>query len=160
VNKEEAGRVLEAIREAFREAVCPAEPTGPADDWQRGEIRRKFAGVPWAEVPADVLAYESSALAYFTAEGFAHYLPAYMALTLTEAASSETAAFNTVIAVIPPADGRQAIWWRDRVARFTAPQRRAVRAFLEVVQSKYGDAMGPEFEQAIFWWGRSAERKR
>ena len=65
MNRKEAERVLEAVREAFGDSVCPADPTGPADDWQREEVRRKFAGVPWREVPAEVLAYESSALAYF-----------------------------------------------------------------------------------------------
>jgi hypothetical protein len=104
-------------------------------------------------VPDDVLEHEYAALSFLSADGFRHFLPAYMRFTLGHLGSGAAAVDTTIWSLAPGmyADEDLRAFARSKYATFDASQRAAVIAFLDAV--KAGNARdGVEADRALAYW--------
>ena len=112
-----------------------------------------FAGRRWEDVSLDVLRDEydgdaSACLCFMSPQAFWYYLPAYMLIAIDAYDEADVVGHAAVNALV--ADDL------TRRSGLTAPQRRAIVAFLEFMQDRHADDFLPgELERALLSW-RSA----
>lgn len=77
----DVGRVIEQIRQAFRDTEHPGDPflQGSHEGCEPAEATAPFRGVThWMEVDPAVLDPNYTALSFFSEGGFRHFLPAFL----------------------------------------------------------------------------------
>jgi hypothetical protein len=112
-----------------------------ADD---GDIRELSRYARWQDVPDAVVEREYAALSFLSAEGFRHFLPAYLRFVLRNDDLGQAAIGSTLAALDPGRFGSELeAFQRSKYVAFTEDERRAIGGFLDVVadHEEIGDAV-------------------
>jgi hypothetical protein len=106
----------------------------------------------WSEVPDDLVISGYAALAFLSAEGFRHFIPAYLIWVLRHPDASEAVVDSTIWAFMPDLHGADlAGFVRSKWAALNVEQRAAITSFLRAMLDHHADAHG-----ALIAWVREA----
>lgn len=106
----------------------------------------------WSEVPDALVVSEYAALAFLSAEGFRHFIPAYLIWVLRHPNAGEAVVDSTIWAFLPDLHGAGlAGFVRSKWAALNFEQRAAITAFLRTMLDHHADA-----EEALTAWVRGA----
>jgi hypothetical protein len=95
----------------------------------------------WSEVPDDLVVSEYAALAFLSAEGFRHFIPAYLIWVLRHPDAGEAVVDSTIWAFMPDLHGGDlAGFVRSKWAALNVEQRAAITSFLEAMLEHHTDA--------------------
>jgi hypothetical protein len=80
IEDDDQRHLIEAIRDAFQERPYPGDDQLCGSDYgdEPAEYALEFRGLDWRTLHPRFLAYHSAALSFFTDEGFAFFLPAFL----------------------------------------------------------------------------------
>jgi hypothetical protein len=139
------------IEAAF--AVAP-RPTNDAmhhpDSADNTDLQPLFVISHWRDMTDQDVIANYAAPSFMSAEGFRHFLPAYMSFALRNPNSAE-ACVSGIIWHLDPSlyDERLAAYTRSKFALLTSEQRSAIRTFLEAMtDSIYAD----DAQRALAEW--------
>lgn len=146
--------VIEQIRTAF---AADARPDNGAllhsqcgDDM---DLQALYEVGHWSEVPDDLVISEYAALAFLSAEGFRHFIPAYLIWVLRHPDAGEAVVDSTIWAFLPELHGAAlAGFVRSKWAALDAEQRAAITSFLRTMVDHHADAEG-----ALAAWVRDGQ---
>jgi uncharacterized protein DUF6714 len=98
--------VVQAIEEAFADTPYPGDENIVADTsgthLEAERIKSAFAGLHWHDVPVETLKENRSALAFFSAAGYAFYLPAFMRFAVDEFEAADVIPGELIFTLTPP----------------------------------------------------------
>lgn len=145
--------VIERIRLAFAADERPDDAAllhpECRDDM---DLEGLYAFGHWSEVPDELVVTEYAALAFLSAEGFRHFIPAYLIWVLRHPDAGEAVVDSTVWAFLPELHGAQlAGFVRSKWAALDRDQRAAITAFLGAMRDHHEDA-----EAALAAWSGGA----
>ncbi|HEX4454907.1 MAG TPA: DUF6714 family protein [Kofleriaceae bacterium] len=144
---------------AWHDAVAPGDDKICAPTYDDEGIGAYFRGRTWQGHEVQSLRYHSAGLSFFTAEGFAYYLAAYLLAVIDDARAADTIIDSVLFHLSPTQLDKT---WGDsylaRLACLSPAQRRAVIAYLEWCALRWDFASG-EIETTIAYLrtGRVAE---
>lgn len=156
----DADALKATIRSAWAGAEAPIpESVAPGEPWsEAGRITAFFGGRRWEDVDLGALRDQyrgdgSACLYFMSAEAFRYYLPSYMVIALEDYDDADVVGQAAVNALTPTTNPSLAGDEAVRYDGFTRPQRRAIVAFLELMQHRHGDdfLLG-ELERALAFW--------
>jgi len=146
---------LAQIEEAFADAPRPPDAEllheRCLDD---NDIVRLYPVKHWRELPDELVESEYAALSFLSADGFRHFIPAYMGFTLRRLDSGAAAVDSTIWSLAP-------VFYEDpgiqefAVSKFASldeGQRAAVIAFLEAVVELGYEYVAEQAGMALSWW--------
>lgn len=132
----ETSGAIETIRSSF--AVTPR----PRDEEIGHDLARDdvdvvglFPFTHWSEVDHETLEREWAAIYSMSPAGFRHFIPAYMAFSLTHAGQG-TAAEESTITALTPGQGWIREYRRSQHAALAGPEVGAVVVFLETISAR------------------------
>lgn len=112
------------------------------------DLQRLYDIAHWSEVPDEVVVTEYAALAFLSAEGFRHFIPAYMTWVLRHRDAGEAVVDATIWAFLPELHGAALVpFVRSKWDALNGSQRAAVTAFLQTMRGHHPDA-----EAALSAW--------
>ena len=107
----------------------------------------------WSEVPDELVVSEYAALAFLSAEGFRHFIPAYLIWVLRHPDAGDAVVDSTIWAFLPDIyDPALAGFVRSKWAALDVEQRAAITSFLRTMRDRHPDA-----ERALTAWVREAQ---
>jgi hypothetical protein len=118
------------------------------------DIAHLYPVAHWREIPDDLVESEYAALSFLSAEGFRHFVAAYMGFTLRNLASGAAAVDSTIWSLAPVfyADAGVRDFVVSKFASLSKSQCAAVVAFLDAVR-ELGDDYGVEHaDRALSYW--------
>jgi hypothetical protein len=105
------------------------------------DLQRLYEIDHWSEVPDEVVVTEYAALAFLSAEGFRHFIPAYMTWILRHPDAGEAVVDATIWAFLPDLHGVVlAPFVRSKWEALDRQQRAAVTVFLQAMRDHHSDA--------------------
>ncbi len=123
-----------------------AYPSGPLTDSCYDEgIAAFFSGKRWQELTIIELRRYSAALSFLQPEAFRYFLPAFMRAELIDPASADVIGQSIVYKFAEP----EAFWaatYEQRLALFSAAEKRVILEFLDYMQTTYG-----QFEDDVIY---------
>ena len=148
-------RTLAQIETAFGDAPRPSN-----DDllhercMDDNDIVYLYPVAHWREMPDELVESEYAALSFLSADGFRHFIPAYMGFTLRHLAGGAAAVDSTIWSLAPVfyADAGIQDFVVSKLATLTDSQRGAVVAFLEAVRELGDDYVADQAAKALGWW--------
>lgn len=145
--------VIEQIRVAFAAEERPDDAALLHPDCRDDmDLRGLYEFDHWSEVPDDVVVNEYAALAFLSADGFRHFIPAYLIWVLRHPDAGEAVVDSTIWAFLPDLHGPVlAGFVSSKWATLDAEQRAAITAFLRTMLDHHGDA-----EEALSAWLRGS----
>jgi hypothetical protein len=97
----------------------------------------------WSQVPDDLVISEYAALAFLSAEGFRHFIPAYLIWVLRHPDAGEAVVDSAIWAFRPDLHGAAlAGFVRSKWAALDVEQQAAVTSFLRTMRDHHPDAEG------------------
>lgn len=108
------------------------------------QIKSAFGGKTWTELPIPVLTYHRQAVFFFTPEGWAYYLPAYMLAIFTHYEKTDTMVDALLSTLIPSRDNDHEADRRARIARLNDRQRATLRRFVVWIGSEHPEDLEDE----------------
>lgn len=141
--------VIEQIRVAFASDRRPNDAALLHPECRDDMDLQGLYGVGhWSEVPDELVVSEYAALAFLSAEGFRHFIPAYLLWVLRHPDAGEAVVDSTVWAFLPDLHGAGlAGFVRSKWAALDVEQRAAITAFLTAMLDHHEDA-----EEALTAW--------
>ena len=137
-------KIKEQVKSAFAEVPYPGDKNiVQGSSLEAKEIEKFFKGKRWEDITLESLKSNppmdpSAGLSFMTKEAFQYYLPAYLMITLDYKREADVIPEFTIRALcIPEIPERDRDWHQLRVANFTGPQRRAIKAVLEYVSELF-----------------------
>jgi hypothetical protein len=107
----------------------------------------------WSEMPDDLVISEYAALAFLSADGFRHFIPAYLIWVLRHPDASEAVVDSTIWAFMPDLHGAElAGFVRSKWAALNVEQRGAIESFLRAMLDHHADA-----HEALIAWVREPQ---
>lgn len=150
-------QAVEAAVAAIEQAFAGLTP--PGDDAllhpqcrDDGDIAEFYGAPDWRALPEPLLIRSYAAPAFFSAEAFRYYLPAFMVWSLRHAGSPEYLAEATLRALDPGSPSEQLHGFQiSKFAHFDSAQHSAVIQFLEVLAEH--EDLGPLATAALggYW---------
>lgn len=105
------------------------------------DLQRLYEIGHWSEVPDELVVSEYAALAFLSAEGFRHFIPAYLTWVLGHPDAGEAVVDATIWAFLPELHGAALVpFVRSKWEALDDPQRGAVTAFLQAMRAHHPDA--------------------
>jgi len=136
-----SAEVIRLIEDAWREVPYPGDDKiFTPDSYDDEDIVNYFGGTTWrGHDPADLRAH-SSAFAFFTPEAFHYWMPAFMIAAIQHPEEADV-----VCDRIP--DSLSGPHASERWPLFSAPQRRAVAAYLRFQIETFSDGIDADAER-------------
>lgn len=147
--------IIIEIQNAFSETQYPGDKNITSSpykaqypDYEGNQIDKVFKGKSWNEVSENDLAFQNSAMAFFTNDAWRYYLPAYMILIVNDIKKADVIADDLVRYLTVPEEKvgiTQEETFKDferfteRVAEFSLEQGRAILHFLEYLFENHKD---------------------
>jgi hypothetical protein len=129
---EDTAEVRAQIIAAWRDAVYPGDDKICAPTYDDEGVAAYFRGRTWEGHEVKSLRYHSVGLSFFTAEGFAYYLAAYLLAVIDDASAADVIVDSILFHLSPTQLGKT---WADgylaRLACLSNVRRAAVIAYLE-----------------------------
>lgn len=134
--------VRELVERAFGDDVRPTDAAllHPAcrDDM---DLQVLYGFAHWHDVTDEAVVSEYAALAFLSAEGFRHFIPAYLDWVARHPDAPDAVVDATVWAFLPELHGAElAAFVRSKWQALDAEQRLAVTAFLQAMTDHHEDA--------------------
>lgn len=134
--------IIERIHLAFAADRRPSNAALLHPDYRDDMDLQRLSEIGhWSEVPEEVVVTEYAALAFLSAEGFRHFIPAYMTWVLRHRDAGEAVVDATIWAFLPELHPvALAPFVRSKWTALNGRQRAAVTAFLEAMTDHHPDA--------------------
>jgi uncharacterized protein DUF6714 len=155
--------IARAIESAFATVPYPGDDriVGASAHWESPDVLEAFRGKHWREISLDVLFTYRVSLGQLTPEAFHFYVPAALIAALLHSDATDTLRENLFSWLTPPdVEGYRQGWFASRRALFDAPQKAAIRRFVELyveVERSYPD---PGRGRALAFWRNEASGSR
>lgn len=150
-----AREIASEVEEAFATVPYPGDDriVGSSTHWESPDVLEAFRGKHWREVSLDVLFTYRMSLGQLTPEAFHFYLPACLLASLRYSEAVDTLRENLFSWLTPPEEeGYRAGWFASRVSLFDAPQKAAIRRFVELYVETERSYPDPDRERALAFW--------
>jgi hypothetical protein len=154
--------VVRQIDEAFASAAYPGDDHIAYDQSGRhiecSQVADDFRGKKWRDLRIDFIRKNADALFFFSPAAYAYYLPAFMQASLRDFDRADVVPSNIVVSLSPSLSQLTPAQFNLRIAHLTAPQRRAVSAFLKYLGTAYADYFPLDYPQKALdeFWSRYA----
>lgn len=144
--------VIERIHRAFAADRRPPDSALLHPDCHDDmDLQRLYEVAHWSKVPDEVVVSEYAALAFLSAEGFRHFIPAYLTWVLRHPDAGAAVVAATIWAFLPELHGGALVpFVRSKWDALDGSQRAAVTAFLQAMRDHHPDA-----EAALSAWLRA-----
>lgn len=156
---DEIPQLVKDIRTAFADSVYPGDenivPVSSRNiDDESDEIKAAFLGKHWKEADLSLLLSQIFAQAFFTAQAFRFYLPAYMIVVLNEWKPSGIVAEFLLYSLEPTEDEIINRRFFERINGFSDAQINVIRRFIEVYSLllEDEDPENPHMINALAFW--------
>jgi len=162
-DSERKEQVISQIRLAFADVTRPeADNIVIGHDPESVEVRIAFEGKDWHDIGVGVLVPQRmDSLCFMTPEAYHYYLPAYMITGIEVYYDSDLALDSAVDSLTKPEPQDGSYYrkesldtFRRRIGLLSNEQKKAVRVFLEYLDSEHGDdypIWGPRTALERYW---------
>ena len=141
--------VIDQVRAAFANDERPDDAALLHPDCRDDmDLQALYEFDHWTRVPDHVVVSEYAALAFLSAEGFRHFVPAFLIWVSHHPDAGEAVVDSTIWAFLPDLHGAALTGFvRSKWDAFDLEQRAAVTAFLQAMLDHHPDA-----EKALAAW--------
>lgn len=148
-------RVATEIEGAFESQPYPGDDSllSVPTNLEASEVLDTFRGKHWKNVSMSELFAHRLSLPLLSEEGYRFYLPAYLIAALLHPEEVDTLRENVFFSLAPPeSEGPRASLFLERMNRFDARQKAAIRRFIEVYVQQETTYPDPNRERALLFW--------